>query len=584
MRKLVYAIVLSIPMAMMATGCEDTLNIKPTNIISEDAVKSDPVLVDAYLNRVYRFTRFQSGKREGQNFAGSNSERNEAYLGVLAGELNVFAAWMEPFKGAMRIINENGAHGDLEYWPYPNIRSANEIIQILAEATFDEEIVTQKSAEARWLRAFIYFDLVKRYGGVPLITEPQSIDQPIEELYVKRNSEKEIYDFIGSEMDDLVNILPASYGAEDFGRPTKWAAYALKSRAMLYAGSIARYGTVQLDGILGIPADQANSYFEKSYAAAMEIINNSPHVLYQENPDPVANYGEIFTKDGNSEVIFAEIYDINLMKVHSWNCVSAPDAFSAFPASTHRMYLESFEKYEYRDGSSGKLDWTQLQNNTKFDLDDLVLNKDPRFLATAFYPEIPWQGGKVYFHTKTVGTIPPGSDWPAEARQRDRTGTGFLVRKRVNEDAKLPIVGEDETDWIVFRTGEMYLNAAEAAFESGDPDEAKRLINIIRERAGMPEKQALTVEDVRNERFVELFNEEHRYWDIRRWRIAVDELNKKGFHGVDWTYYIDEDKYTLKVKDADFNQIRTFAERNYYLPIRVSRLAENPNLVENPNY
>lgn len=100
----------------------------------------------------------------------------------------------------------------------------------------------------------------------------------------------------------------------------------------------------------------------------------------------------------------------------------------------------------------------------------------------------------------------------------------------------------------------------------------------------MPDKPELTLEDVRNKRFVELYIEEHYYWDLRRWRIAEEELNGKGFHGVVWDYYIDEDKYTLKIKDGDFNRIRTFAERNYYLPIGLGRLADNPNLVENPGY
>jgi hypothetical protein len=575
-----------LPLATGLVGCEDILDVKPTDMISEEAVKNDPVLVDAYLNKVYSMMRFQTGQRNGNSFGGNNTERNEATLGVVAGELNIFAAWQEPFKAAVKIINENGAHGDMEYWPYPNIRSANEILQILEEATFDEAMIRQKSAEARWLRAFMYFELVKRYGGVPLITEPQSIDQPIEELYVSRNSEKEIYDFIASEMDELVNILPGSYAASEFGRPTKWAAYALKSRAMLYAGSIAKYGAVQLDGLLGIPSDEADDYYRKAYEASMQVINNSPHALYRGAPDdPVKNYGEIFIKDANSEVIFAEIYDLSLMKVHSWNFVSVPDAFSyASTSSNHRMYLEAFEKYEYRDGTSGKLNWAQLNGSVKFDLDELILKKDPRFLATAFYQEMPWQGGTVYFHTKTIGTIPPGSGWPSEARQRDRTGTGFLVRKRVDETITRPPISEDQTDWIVFRTGEMYLNAAEAAFETGDPDEAKRLINIIRDRAGMPGKEALTMEDVRNERYVELYNEEHRYWDIRRWRIAVQELNGKGFHGVDFEYYIGEDLYTMKIKLADFGQIRTFSERNYYFPLGLGRLADNPNLKENPGY
>lgn len=569
---------------LFSFGCSDILDIEPTNIISEENVKTDPELVDAFLNKIYNNMRFQSGERNGMSYAGGNTERNEAYLGVCAGELNVFAAWQQPFQAAIKIIDENGAHVEMEYWPYYNIRSANEIIEILEEATFEEDIVQQKTAEARWLRAFMYFEMVKRYGGVPLITEPQDIDASLEELYVSRNSEKEIYDFIASEIDDIVDALPAAYSSEDFGRPTKWAAYALKSRAMLYAGSIAKYGTVQLDGLLGIPSNLAEDYYQKAYNASMKVINESPHALYNENPDPEANYGEIFTVDGNSEVIFAEVFDYSLSKVHSWNVISLPDEFAVGAASNHRLFLESFEKYEYKDGTSGKLNWNQLDGNTKFSLDELVFNKDPRFLATAFYPEQQWQDGIVYFHNRTEGTIPPGSDWPAQARRRDRVGTGFLVQKRIDESIKLPTIGTDETDWIVFRTGEMYLNAAEAAFEIGNTDVATDLINVIRERAGMPGKTGLTIEDVRNERFVELFNEEHRYWDMRRWRIAVDVLNGKNFHGVEWTYYINEDLYSMELKDGDFGEIRTFTERNYYLPIGLGRLAENPNLIENPGY
>jgi hypothetical protein len=584
MKRIYFISLLSILFLITITGCEKILDIQPTDIISEEAVKNDPVLVDAILNGIYRKVRFQSGSRNGDSYGGANTERNEGFLGVIAGEFNVFAAWQEPFQAAVKIIDENGAHSQLEYWPYDNIRSVNELLEILDQAEFDEEMIRQKSAEARWLRAFMYFEMVKRYGGVPLITKPQSIDQPMEELYVSRNTEKEIYDFIASELDEIVTVLPDQYNSSEFGRPTKWAAYALKSRAMLYSASISRYGNVDLNGIVGIPANEAEQRYQQAYEAAMEVINSNSHPLYRSNPDPTANYGEIFVKDGNSEIIFAEVFDVGLGKYHSWNRVSMPDAFSAGGASNHRLYLESFEKYEYRNGSAGKLDWNQLDGQVKFDLNTLVMQKDPRFLATAFYPETAWQGGKVYFHTNTVGIIPSGSNWPAQARQRDRVGTGFLVRKRIDESKLVPVTGEDETDWIVFRTGEMYLNAAEAAFEKGDSNEALRLINIIRDRAGMPAKADLSVEDIRNERFVELFNEEHRYWDLRRWRIAVQELNGKGFNGVDWIYYIDENKYTLKLKNGDFNQIRTFAERNYYLPIGLGRRANNPNLTENPGY
>ena len=567
--------ILYIGILMFLVGCENVLDIKPTNIISEEDVKSDPVLVDAFLNKIYNDVRWQSG---------GNSPPNQAVLHVMAGEQNVFAPWQTPFNAAMKIIDENGAHGQIEYWPYSNIRSANEIIEMLSEATFEPEMVKQKIAEARFLRAFMYFELVKRYGGVPLITIPQSIDQPIEELFVVRNTEKEIYDFIASEMDELVDILPDSYIVDEFGRPSKWAAYALKSRAMLYAGSIAKYGTVQLGGVVGIPAGEANAYFKKSYDAAMQIINSGKHELYRGNSDPVKNYNQLFLEDANSEIIFAEVHDLGLLKTHSWGFVCMPDGFQTGWGSNNWYYLESFEKYEYNDGTSGAIDRSILNGKVKVGLDEIILNRDPRFLASAFYPEIPWQGSKVYFHTKTVGTIPEGSDWPKVAPKRNRIKNGLLVRKRVNEAIKDQISDEDESDFIVFRTGEMYLNAAEAAFERGEGGESQRLINLIRDRAGMPAKTALTLDDVHNERFVELFIEEHHYWDLRRWRTAVEELNGKGFHGITWTYYIDEDKYTMKIKDGDFKKIRTFTEKNYYLPIGLNRIADNPNLVENPGY
>lgn len=261
-----------------------------------------------------------------------------------------------------------------------------------------------------------------------------------------------------------------------------------------------------------------------------------------------------------------------------------PEGFNRGWGSNNWMYLESWERYEYNDGRPGAIDRKLLDGKVKFDLDELVWNRDPRLLATGFFPETPWQGSKVLMHNTTVGTIPAGSTWPKVAPQRNRVKAGVMIRKRVNEAIVLPPGGEDDADWIVFRSGEMYLNAAEAAFEKGDANEATRLINILRDRVKMPAKTSLTINDIRNERFVELYIEEHRYWDLRRWRIAVQELDGKGFTGVNWDYYIAEDKYTLKTKSGEYGNIRTFAERNYYFPIGLNRIADNPNLVENPGY
>jgi hypothetical protein len=130
----------------------------------------------------------------------------------------------------------------------------------------------------------------------------------------------------------------------------------------------------------------------------------------------------------------------------------------------------------------------------------------------------------------------------------------------------------------------MYMNAAEAAFQLQNTNQALSLINEIRGRAGIGPKTTLTIQDIQNERAVELAYEEHRYWDLRRWRIAVNVLNGKSFQRIEWAYNYPARKYTATLKPGEVGITRVFAERNYYLPIGQGRIVNNPNLVENPGY
>ena len=549
-------------------ACEDLLDIKPTNIISDVAVKNDPVLIQALYNNVHSSVRWHTGG-------------NDIYMLALTsfgGE-----ATMEGTYGAPGVvIDQKGAPAILEYWPYDNIRAANELMALIEDGNFDKSFKIRLSAETRFLRAYMYFELVKRYGGVPLITKPQNIDDPYEALFVKRNSEKEIYDFISAEMDAVSQVLTGNLPSSEYGRISKWAALALKSRAMLYAGSIAKYGSRQLDGLLGFSASEASSYFQKAYDASMEVINNSPHPLYKGNKDKKANYTTIFTPDGNPEVILAEIYDYNRLKVHSLNTYLAPMPFQGGWGSGTRVFREFANLYEDIDGSTNTLDISLFDGKTLLDINKLFGNKDPRFKASLFYPESPWQTGVVHFHLSTVAPD-PSSSWPFSAPARN-AGNGLQMRKRLNESEIAPVDLRDGSDFIIFRTGEMYMNAAEAAFQLQNTNQALSLINEIRGRAGIGPKTTLTIQDIQNERAVELAYEEHRYWDLRRWRIAVNVLNGKSFQRIEWAYNYPARKYTATLKPGEVGITRVFAERNYYLPIGQGRIVNNPNLVENPGY
>lgn len=575
---------LIITLYLVFTGCEDVLDKQPLDLIPDAVVWTDESLVEAYLNDLYYRTDFV-------NLTGQ-SGYNQGLIAGMGAESRAFGGWQEPSKYAILVLDETGAPGSLDYWKYSNIRDANYFMEKLTESDFPQEYIDLKIAEARFLRAYMYFEMVKRYGGVPIITVVQNIDTPEEELFVSRNTEKEVYDFIASETDAIALVLPESYGAEGKGRPTKWAALALKSRAMLYAASIAKYGSVQMNGLLGFPASDEQSYAQKSYDASLAIINSGYFSLYNEHADPMHNFGQIFIdeSDANKEVIFSERFDFSQQLGHSLGNLAMPDGFAVGWGSNFNFFYDHVELFEFADGSPGtSVSRTDLTSQ-EWTMDSLFNNRDPRFKATVFYPEAPWGGDQVLFHSstleggveKTSGFIGPDL-WPAKAPRRNILRTGFHLRKRIDENSIGLRGGEDNTDYLVFRLGEIYLNQAEAAFYLGNTGEALTLINDLRARAGMPPKGAITEDVIRNERAVELTFEDHRYYDLRRWRIAEQVLNGLRTQGLKYVYNYDTKKYQISLKNAEGVE-RTFQERHYYYPLGINRLADNTNLVDNPGY
>jgi starch-binding outer membrane protein, SusD/RagB family len=572
---------------------EDPFNLTPTDIISDAFVFEDEGLANAFLADLYDRAQFEilSG--------GTNIDMN--LINSCGGEARNFAPWQGAFG---RITNtdfdETGA-GILDYWPYATIREANVYIENLATSqSLDPEFVEIRSAEARFIRAWEYFEMAKRYGGVPLVTQALDIDAPAEELFVARNSEKEIYDFLGAEMDAIAAILPEIPDAD--GRVTKWAALAMKSRVMLYAASIARNGQVQLNGLLGFPSNEAEGYYQQSLAASREIIESGAFSLYRNNPDPVQNFIDLFLDEtSNTEAIFVKKYDQDAGKNHSWDITGTPAGFGFNWNSNYPVYLETMENFDFIDGSSGKVDRAMYDDKTPIDPKWYFGQRDPRFRASVFYPETEFKGGKVYFHRSTdytdasgtvvrttaPGFIIPGSDgFPGAGHPRHVGGnpTGLLIRKRINPAT--PDGLGSSTDLLIFRLGEIMLNYVEAAFYLGDPhgDMASILNDEIRDRAGMPPIMDITEDKIRQERRVELAFESHVFWDLRRWRIAVQELDNVVRQRTHWRYNYDTGMYTMQMAHGDLNRVRQHPEKNYYYALGLGRIADNPSLVENPDY
>jgi len=578
------------------TSCSDLLDQEPLDSISDAAVWSDPVLIDSYLDQCYADMVFGWETPLGTNGAGAPgfygwfgmtemlTISDEATPGWFAGPKS---HWIGPQGGV------------IEYWAYPNIRAINVFLEQLEPMDLDPVYKAHRLAEARYLRAHAYFNLVKRYGGVPLITKAQQLDDPEGELYPSRNKEAEIYDFIISELDAINEDLIGS----ESGRATKWAALALKSRAAMYAGSIATWGTVKINGLVGISAGSANQYWQASYDASKEIIKTGGFTLYNATPgDKTANFRNLFLDEGNSEVIFSEQFDGLSGKGHSLDMWNIPKSRHVWASGQHTaVMLEMAESFDYLDGSPGIIDRTKIASGYKWTVDELFGNKDPRFNASIYHQGTPWaNGGALDYHKIIItpsGWINTGAYKgiiAVAAGASARTPFGMLKYLDEAERAFVHERNHSDTDYIVFRLGEVLLNYAEAAIELGKDGDALWAINELRTRAGMPTYLAVGRDIVRKERKVELALEGNRYWDLRRWRTAATVLSK-AYSGLQ--FVLDGDSYTEGAYDVNTAKYQLivipniegipgpyFDEKHYYLPIGLGRIGQNPNLVENPGY
>jgi len=425
--------------------------------------------------------------------------------------------------------------------------------------------------------------MVERFGGVPLITDVVPIQGNYDEIYRERNSEKEIYDFISSEMEEISEVLPA-FSIEE-GRITKWTALALKSRAMLYAASVANFGSEQLDGLLGFPSNEASNYYLESLNASREIIQSGVFSLYRKFNDPVENFGNLFTDESeNSEIIFSEKYDYESGKSHQWDALAQPAGFGFNWSSNYPVYLETLEQFDFIDGSTGKVDRDMYDDNTPIDPSWYFEMRDPRMRASIFYPGSNFKNGRVFFHRSMKGNL---EGWPQSGLSKltGSMATGLLIRKRTNPDT--PDATRSSTDYIIFRYGETLLNYIEAAYYLNDPNgDITSIMNEIRDRAGMPSlaKSEITEDKIRQERRCELAFEDHVFWDLRRWRTAVEELDNVRRHRLHYRFNANNETYTMEMADGDLGGVRLHPERNYYYALGLSRLADNPKLIENPGY
>lgn len=514
------------------------------------------------------------------------------------------------------------------YWDYGFIRDLNLSLENIDQ--FSTQLTDaqrkQYKAEIRFIRAFVYFELVKRMGGVPIVTTQLIYDfsgDPTP-LQVARSKEYEVYDFIYQELEEIKEDLTVNNASKT--RANKYTALALESRAMLYAGSIAKYNNQMASpittagGEVGIPANMAAGYYTKSLAASKEIMSG-PFALYNDNADKGANFYDMLNKKTGGEVIFAKDFATSL-KVHRFaydNIVRSLTEDNE-SSSTISPSLSLVESFDYLDGSKGTLhDKTTTGNYIAYqNINDIFANKDARLFGTVIYPGTSFRGRAVSIQAGVAtwgangayqftaapqlgqnyasGGLWTGFDGPLYDAQ-DVSNTGFYIRKFVSDAPAASTRGTSASNWWPwFRLGEVYLNATEAAFELGQTVDARTYLNKLRERAGFPANSItnLTMDIIRNERRVELAFEDHRFYDLKRWRIAhlVWDGSENDPNAVVYGLYAyrvvrpghaDDGKYIYeRVRPARFRKARFFRMANYYASISQDVINKNPKIVRNP--
>ena len=450
------------------SSCEkDVLDKGPLDSIDENLVWTDPSLAQLFVNDLYN--SIPGGLWREVDDASDVSEAAHSWLEAIFYNIGDVTPSNSPF----------------ECWGlYTPIRSANTFLKNMAPSETNADAFNSIKGEAIFLRAYFYAELVRFYGDVPIITEPQELT---DSLSVSRNTYDECITFISDEMDKAAELLPLSFEGDMVGHATKGAALALKARMLLYAASP-----------LNNPSnDQAK--WQKAADACKAVIDLGVYSLYDKG------YTELFLDDNNQEVIF----DIQFgypYRTSGYEYRSNPTGLSGAYGMT-RPTQDFIDMYEMANGKP------ITDPTSGYDPNNPYAERDPRFYASILYNGVDWRGGPV--ETFVNGKYGPNG---ISTYGTDATMTGYYLRKFMDQTKPCAYTNDQgQANWILIRYAEVLLNYAETQIELGNEDEARTYINMVRERVGMPATTATGADLMnlyRNERTVELAFEEHRFFDV----------------------------------------------------------------------
>lgn len=534
-------------------SCTDLLDMTPTNLVSDKTMWEKTETAEWAVNSLYTYVYSVVAN---QSVVGLTESLTDM---MKYGSYNYNSLAFVPSEfayGEDHTIKATYVNAYMGYWGtrYSQITKINEAYSNLKKyGKMSDTDKTRLEAEIRFMRAYVYFDLVKRYKEVIIYDE--NMDAIVKDKAL--STEEQAWDFIQADFDFAADKLPVKEDAK--GRLDRGAAYAMLTRTMLYAK---RYDAV---------------------ISASEAIAKLGYDLEKKYSD---SYSKTVAS-GNVEAILQYLFNRAENITHLFDFYYTPGGDFTMYGETGGGYgtptQELVESYELATG--GFPDWSDWHDVGVTRTPPYAL-LEPRFQATVLYNGSQWKGREIQ---PWLGGADGFCEWNVEPEPNGRTTTGYFLRKMVDETHNVIQYTSGVQPFTVIRYAEVLLNRAEALYKTGKEGEANDIVNKIRDRVGLP---ALSVDGeelmaaIRQERKVEFAFEGLWYWDLRRWGIAHEKyplgLSDYMVHGFKITKD-EEGNFTYDYISVD-DQKRNFPQRLYRFPLPAAELNNNGSVNQFPEW
>lgn len=468
-------------------GCEKVLDKENLRAIDPSLAWGDPSAANAYINEIYADLMPEFSTNDGRNSdeATYESDQMPSHLRGTA----TIDTW--------------------DIWEYGAIRKVNVLLKEIDGGTLDAPVKDPIKGQAYFWRAWAYFQMVRAYGGVPLILEPQDPSMG-DAIFQTRNKTSECMTQIIKDLEQSLALLPVSWGSNDKGRIDKAAAAAFKGRVLLYYAS--PQFNPQNDAARWQNAYTANKTAKETCESAGKgMYSDFKNIWYVDNNEPIMSRyyiypDQVYDERGNRPIRFSN-------NRTGWDWPSL-DLVDAFPMKDGSKYNNSSGYQKFWQNRDNRFYATIAYNGSDYGIKDLVA------LGTYLWT---WRSTQ---ESNFEGPLP--------------SNTSFYRNKSMDKSLDFSNPDKATVPWVEIRYTEVLMNYGEAANEIGKPDEALDVLNRVRERAGiLPGSDgkygitATTKEQIRqaymDERFVEFAFENKRFWDLRRLR-KFDILNNLKYH------------------------------------------------------